>query len=147
MKNIGYKHVEITDGFWKERQEINRKITIPVVWDRFCETGRVESFSCAWKAGMPNMPGLAYDSDVAKWIEGVAYTLWRQPDAELEAKVESVIDRMEAAQEADGYFNVYYQVNEQDQRFRNRKGHELYSGRSRGCILRGYRKAALFRAC
>lgn len=127
MRNIDYKHVEITDGFWRERQRINRKITIPAVWNRFCETGRVESFSCAWQEGMPNMPGLAYDSDVAKWIEGVAYTLWRQPDAELEAKVESVIDRMETAQEADGYFNVYYQVKEQDQRFRNRKGHELYS--------------------
>lgn len=127
LRNIDYKHVEITDGFWRERQRINRKITIPAVWDRFCETGRVESFSCSWREGMPNMPGLAYDSDVAKWIEGVAYTLWKQPDTELEAKVESVIDRMQAAQEADGYFNVYYQVKEQDQRFRNRKGHELYS--------------------
>jgi len=68
------------------------------------------------------------DSDVAKWLEAVAYTLAEKPDKELKKLADSVIELIGRAQEPDGYFNTYFILKEPGQRFRNlREGHELYT--------------------
>ena len=126
MNFFDFTDVDITAGFLHEKQEMNRKITINAVYDRFVETGRIGAFSCSWKEGEPNKPHFFYDSDGAKWMEGAAYILQKHPDAELEAKVEALIDQIEQHQGADGYFNIYFTVCEPDKRFSNRHCHELY---------------------
>lgn len=118
--------IYLTEGFWKNRQEINRKITIHAVWDRFCATGRVSAFQCDWKPGMPNQPHVYWDSDVAKWMEATAYLIGQQPDAELEQRVEWLIDRIAENQWEDGYFNITYTVCPPGGRFTRRDDHELY---------------------
>ncbi|MBQ2124394.1 MAG: glycoside hydrolase family 127 protein, partial [Spirochaetales bacterium] len=42
------------------------------------------------------------DSDVAKWLEAVAYRLTIDPDAELEKTADEVIDLIGQAQQEDG---------------------------------------------
>ena len=59
------------------------------------------------------------DSDVAKWLEAVAYTLAEKPDKELKKLADSVIELIGRAQEPDGYFNTYFILKEPGQRFRN----------------------------
>lgn len=49
------------------------------------------------------------DSDVAKWLEGVAYALEVRPDAELEERADKVIEIIEKAQQDDGYLNTFSQ--------------------------------------
>lgn len=47
------------------------------------------------------------DSDVAKWLEGVAYALEVRPDTELEERADKVIEIIEKAQQDDGYLNTF----------------------------------------
>lgn len=67
------------------------------------------------------------DSDAAKWIEAAAYSLVLFPDEKLEQEVDELIDKIEAAQDTDGYLNTYYTIKDKDKRWTNLlEGHELY---------------------
>ena len=116
----------LTGGLLFEKQELNRKITINSVYNRFLDTGRIEAFKMNWKEGMDKQPHIFWDSDVAKWIEGACYTLMRNYDESLRTKVEEIIDDIIKNQGDDGYFNVYYTVVEPDGRYTDRDCHELY---------------------
>ena len=69
---IDHRNVTITGGYWKKKMDLNRKVTMNAVYDRFHESGRIDAFRCDWKEGMPNRPHIFWDSDVAKWMEGAA---------------------------------------------------------------------------
>ena len=67
------------------------------------------------------------DSDVAKWIEAVAYSLVLKPDADLEARADDIIDLVGRAQQEDGYLDTYFIIKEQDRRWQNLMDcHEMY---------------------
>ncbi|MCQ2428794.1 MAG: glycoside hydrolase family 127 protein [Clostridia bacterium] len=121
-----YRCVRLTGGFWKTKEDLNRDVTIPAVYDRFVETGRIDAFRCDWKPGMPNQPHFFWDSDVAKWMESAAYVLSREDVPGLRDKIETLIDCIEQNQGEDGYFNIYFTVVAPDKRFTVRDWHELY---------------------
>ncbi len=125
MEAINFDKIEL-DGFWKQRFEINKSATIPTVYNRFCDTGRFEAFRCEWKEGMENKPHFFWDSDVAKWLEGVAYTIKICSDSGLEKIIDDTVEQIEKNQFEDGYFNIYYTVVEPGKRFTKRDNHELY---------------------
>ncbi len=126
MKKSDYRAVTLTGGFWKQKEDLNRDITMDAVYDRFSESGRIDAFKCDWKEGEPKKPHFFWDSDVVKWIEGAAYCLSRKADPELEAKVEAIIDEIEKNRDENGYFNIYFTVVEPEARFDYRSHHELY---------------------
>lgn len=126
MRPVSYKNVNITGGFWRNLQELNSRVTINAVYDRFNETGRFEAFKFNWKEGMPFQPHIFWDSDVAKWMEAVAYITAKNPSPDLEKKFDSLAELIEKNQADDGYFNIYYMVVEPGKRFTNRDCHELY---------------------
>lgn len=67
------------------------------------------------------------DSDFAKWIEAVGYSLINHPDPELEKIADGAIDIVCAAQAENGYLDTYYIINGMDRIFTNlRDHHELY---------------------
>ena len=67
-------------------------------------------------------------SDVAKWLEAVAYTLATDKDKNLEATADEVIDLIGRAQCEDGYLNTYFTIKEPELRWTNlMEGHELYT--------------------
>ena len=67
------------------------------------------------------------DSDAAKWLEAVGYTLAVFPDKKLEETADSLIDIIAAAQDEDGYLNTYFTIKDRDKRWTNLlEGHELY---------------------
>lgn len=125
-KNLTLDNIHITGGFWKDRQDLVRKTTIWNVYKRFKETGRFDAFKLNWKEGEPNKPHIFWDSDVAKWIEGVAYLCAKNREPALEAIVDEVVDDIERGRMEDGYFNSYYQQIEPQNRFTIRDKHELY---------------------
>ena len=98
IQNIDYRKIDITNGFWKQKQDLNRKVTIWNVYKRFKETGRFDAFKQAWKEGEPNKPHIFWDSDVAKWMESVAYLTLKKREPELEAIVDEVVDDIEKNQ-------------------------------------------------
>lgn len=67
------------------------------------------------------------DSDFAKWIEAVGYSLQNNPDSELEKLADSAIDIVCSAQEENGYLDTFYTINNPEKAFTNlRDHHELY---------------------
>lgn len=125
--SIALKNVNITGGFWKKFEEMNRNVTINAVYDRFAETGRFKAMHCTWKPDSDEpMPHFFWDSDVAKWVEGASYILAKHERPDLEEKIEDVIDAIEENQQDDGYFNVYFTVVEPQNKFQHRQDHELY---------------------
>ena len=123
---IAFYNTKITDGFWKSRTELNRKVTAKAVYDRFYETGRIEAFKFNWRDGDEKQPHFFWDSDVAKWIEGVAYLTRESSEPSLEALADEIIDDIVENQGEDGYFNIYFTVVEPQKRFADRDKHELY---------------------
>lgn len=123
-----FENTKLTGGFLKAKQDLNLKTTIYAVYDRFKETGRFSALDCKWTKESENIPKphIYWDSDVAKWIEGAAYIIAKNPNKDLEDKVEVLIDSMEKNQWDDGYINSYYTVVEPQNRFTNRDNHELY---------------------
>lgn len=67
------------------------------------------------------------DSDFAKWIEAVAYSLTQHPDKQLEKIADEAIDLVCEAQQANGYLDTFYIINDMNKVFTNlRDHHELY---------------------
>ena len=125
-KNISFDKIKLTGGFWAEKQALIRNAAIMTVYDRFKDTGRIDAFKCDRKEDEPKRPHFFWDSDVAKWIESVAYLTRLEKAPELEALADAIIDNVEKNQSDDGYFNIYYTVVKPGERFTNRNNHELY---------------------
>ena len=53
------------------------------------------------------------DSDAAKWLEAVAYSLAIIPDSKLEQIADNLIDIIASAQDKNGYLNTYYTIKDQ----------------------------------
>ena len=126
MKNIDFSKVKLQSGYWFSKENLNRKITINAVYEQFDATGRIHAFDCDWREGQENKPHVFWDSDVAKWMEGAAYILAQHPDAELERRLDELIEKIRIHQGSDGYFNIYFTAVEPAMRFHNRDAHELY---------------------
>jgi uncharacterized protein len=110
VKPVPFTAVHFNDVFWAPRIEVNRTVSIPFAFQKCEETGRVNNFLQAAAAlrGEPikdkKLPGYPFDdTDIYKVIEGASYALTVKPDPKLEAYVDSLIEKIAAAQEPDGY--------------------------------------------
>ena len=114
--------------------------TIPAAMEKTVETGRLDAFRLNWQEGQPNKPHIFWDSDTAKVLEGMAYSLALQPDPELEKTYDEWVDLICSAQQEDGYLNTYYTQFEQDQRWQHLSwAHELYcAGHLMEAAVAGY---------
>lgn len=127
MDIINFSNVKLTDGFLKQVYDRNKNVSIPAVYARFKETGRIDAFKCEYDGENGIRPHVFWDSDVAKWIESVAYLIKNgETVPELEEKADLIIDDMANSMAEDGYYNCYYLTLEKDKRFTNRNNHELY---------------------
>ena len=126
LNQVPFSSVEIDNGFWHDRQLLNKTATVQSVYNRFVDTGRFSAFRFDWKEGMPNQPHMFYDSDVAKWIEGAAYILKKEKNAQLEDIIEETVDLIEKNQLSNGYFNIWFTVVSPEKRLTDRTEHELY---------------------
>ena len=130
MAAVPFSEVQVSDSFWARRIETNRTVTIPHAFAKCVETGRISNFDKAAGRMEGKYEGAFFnDSDVYKIIEGAAYSLQLHPDAELEKYVDSVIDKIAAAQWEDGYLYAFYSVPQRQPEKRwtdTRVKHELY---------------------
>ena len=130
---VPLKRVKISGGFWGERQRVNRQVTIPAIYQKLEETGRVASWAMEGPASPPRSHErigvrVFWDSDSGKWLESAAYSLATHPDKELEATADALIDAIESAQFDDGYLNTYFPVHFPEGQWANlRDNHEMYN--------------------
>ncbi|MBQ7783144.1 MAG: glycoside hydrolase family 127 protein [Oscillospiraceae bacterium] len=127
-------------GFIKKYQQLVKQTVIPYQYSVLCDNAPdtekshvVQNFINAAQAVRGEDTGDGFygmvfqDSDAAKWIEAAAYSLAAYPDDELEKTVDSLIDKIAAAQDKDGYLNTYFTIKDKDKRWTNLlEGHELY---------------------
>jgi uncharacterized protein len=105
IKPVPFTSVRLTDDFWAPRIKKNATVTIPIAFS-YCEsTGRVRNFEIAGKLDTGRFVGIYPfdDSDVFKIIEGASYSLQTFPDPKLDAYLDTLIYKIGAAQEDDGY--------------------------------------------
>lgn len=131
MRNISFDNICINKGLWKTLQTKNTDVTIHSVKQRFYETGRFDAFACDWVEGKDKKPHFFWESDIAKWIEGVSYILMSENNDVEKMSVyipliDDVVDKIEKNQLEDGYFNIFHMVVEPQSRWSIRKRHELY---------------------
>ncbi|MCL2187244.1 MAG: glycoside hydrolase family 127 protein [Defluviitaleaceae bacterium] len=134
-KPLGVKDSVIKGAFWRNFMELARTQVIPYQWealnDRIPDAApshALQNFRIASGLEQGEFYGFVFqDSDVAKWLEAVAYSLATCPDAPLEKLADETIDLVVSAQQPDGYLNTYFIINGLEKRFTNlRDNHELY---------------------
>jgi len=110
VKPVPFTAVHFNDAFWAPRIEVNRTVTIPFAFEQCEKNGRVDNFlqAAAVLRGETlkekKLPGYPFDdTDIYKVIEGASYTLSVHPDPKLDAYLDSLIEKIAAAQEKDGY--------------------------------------------
>ncbi|CAM3127727.1 beta-L-arabinofuranosidase domain-containing protein [Paenibacillus lupini] len=132
---LGSSEVHIKDAFWNRFTELVRETVIPYQWDALNDriadaepSYAIRNFRVA--AGLEEQPygGMVFqDSDVAKWLEAVGYSLASHPDAELERTADEVIDLIAMAQHENGYLNTYFTIKDPGKQWTNLyEAHELY---------------------
>lgn len=135
LDSVSLRNIKIDDEFWNRYIGLVREKMLPYQWevlnDRIPDASPshcIENFRIAAGISQGEYYGQVFqDSDVAKWIEAVSYSLESKTDDQLEKAVDSVIDIFEKAQRENGYMNTYYTIKEPDGKWSNlREGHELY---------------------
>ncbi|MFD1140356.1 glycoside hydrolase family 127 protein [Larkinella insperata] len=101
---VPLSQVKVQSGFWYDRLERARTVTLPHAFHKLEETGKFENFAVAGGLKKGTFNGVRFDeSDVYKVVEGAAYSLQNRYDAKLDRYLDSLITLFAAAQEPDGY--------------------------------------------
>jgi len=104
VRPVPFTAVDVAEGFWRDRLETNRIVTVWYAFRKCEETGRIDNFAKAAKLMPGPFRGTPFDdSDVYKVIEGAAYCLATAPNPELDSYLDALIAKIAAAQEPDGY--------------------------------------------
>ena len=119
--------MHITDRLWSKVALLVKDVVIPYQYEALHDRIANVEPSCAIRnfriaAGLEEgeFSGMVFqDSDVAKWLEAVGYSLLTHPDPELERKADEVIELIEQAQAPDGYLNTYFTIKEPGRRWTN----------------------------
>lgn len=137
LESVPLSAVHIQDSFWNKYIRLVKDVILPYQWDTLND--RVEeaepshcirNFKIAAGEETGEFQGAVFqDTDVAKWLEAVAFTLASSGrDEKLEKLADETIALIGRAQCEDGYLNTYYTIQEPDRRWTNLKeGHELYT--------------------
>lgn len=136
LKTVPLNKIKISDHFWNRYIHLVKNVLIPYQWDILndrlpdVETSHcIENFKIAAGESDGEFEGAVFqDTDVAKWLEAVAYSLAAEPDEHLSYLADKTINLIGRAQCEDGYLNTYFTIKDPSKRWTNLKeGHELYT--------------------
>ena len=106
---VSFRCVAFEDRFWVPRLSTARTVTIPAIFKKCEDSGRVDNFrraaaKLAGKADGAYVGTMPFeDTDVYKAIEGASFSLAVHPDPTLDAYLDGLIGLIARAQEPDGY--------------------------------------------
>ncbi|MCI6465502.1 MAG: glycoside hydrolase family 127 protein [Faecalicatena sp.] len=136
LHSVNLQKIKITDEFWSKHVNLVKDAIIPYQWDAMNDripdaepSHCLENFAIAAGRKEGEFYGAVFqDTDIAKWLEAVGFTLAANKDPELEKTADEVIDLIAEAQQEDGYLDTYFIVKEPERRWKNLcEGHELYT--------------------
>ncbi|ROQ39782.1 hypothetical protein EDF46_1414 [Frondihabitans sp. PhB188] len=122
--------IHLTKGYWRDWQRTNAEVVL-----LHCETwmeriGWTSNFdrAASGETGWQHSGIEFVDSEIYKLLEGMAWELGRGGDPELNARYDSLVSRVAAAQDPDGYLHTSFGRSWQRPRYSDLEwGHELYS--------------------
>ncbi|MFL2748671.1 MAG: glycoside hydrolase family 127 protein [bacterium] len=115
---------KLGDGFWKNKYLINQDQTSSSILNNLKKTGRIKALDPNHK---DNNHHIFWDSDVAKYLEGLCINYQINSDPYNKKIIDDIITKIISNQEDDGYLNSYFSKYESDYKFTNlRDMHELY---------------------
>ncbi|HHT89685.1 MAG TPA: glycoside hydrolase family 127 protein [Firmicutes bacterium] len=129
------KNTVLRAGLLAEGARVVREKMLPYQWEALHDrlpgvepSSAVRNLRIAAGEERGEYHGMVFqDSDVAKWLEAMAYRLATHPDPEWEKRADDLIDLVARAQQPDGYLNSYYTIVEPENRWTNlADNHELY---------------------
>lgn len=135
IRHVSNKSVRISDKFWNKYVNLVKNVVLLYQWDTLNDhipntkpSHAVENFKIAAGLSQGDFYGQVFqDSDIAKWLEAVGFSLAVNPDTELEKRADETIDIIVKAQQDDGYLNTYFTIKGPNKRWTNlRDCHELY---------------------
>lgn len=136
LRYLPLKNVKITDSFWGRYLNLVTEEILPYQLDTLCDripdappSRCIRNLRIAAKLEQGEFEGFVFqDTDLAKWLEAVAYSLAYRPNPELEQTADEMIALVGQAQEENGYLNSYFSIRYPGHQFCNLKeGHELYT--------------------
>lgn len=129
------RQVAIQDEFWGRYIRLVQDTVIPYQYEALHDrvagaepSHAIANFEIAAGRREGEFNGWVFqDSDVAKWLEAVGYSLSIKRDPELERQADEMIELVGEAQHEDGYLNTYFTLKEPGKRWTNLLDcHELY---------------------
>ncbi|HIZ34439.1 MAG TPA: glycoside hydrolase family 127 protein [Candidatus Ruania gallistercoris] len=128
-RGLGIGEFHLEGGFWGTRQRTNARATLQHCHDWMERLGWLANFDRAASGGTgADRPGWSFsDSEVYKLLEAIAWEVGRTGDPAMESMWESLVDRVAAAQDGDGYLSTCYGHPGRPGRYTDLSaGHELY---------------------
>ena len=130
LKSINLTDVSWTDGFWKKKVDLVRKVTIPYLNHVMHEEDQgksVHNLEVAAGIKKGEYKGNNWqDAWLYKWIEMAVVSYAVTKDQDLEDQIDDLIATISKAQEDDGYISTNIQVRG-EKRFQNPNKHEWYN--------------------
>ena len=129
LRPLGSGEVEITGGFWGERQTVNSEATIAHCHEWMERLGWVGNFRAAAGGRLPqDRNGVVFtDSDVFKLMEAAAWETGRSGSTDADDRFTALTEVIAPVQEDDGYLNTVFGRPGQPARYSDLEwGHELY---------------------
>lgn len=136
LDTIKLNNIRIRDSFWDKYTSLVTKEIIPYQWEVLNDrepsaekSGCIENFRIAAGEAEGDFYGFVFqDTDLAKWLEAVAFSLSYEENLTLQETADRSIDLIGRAQQPDGYLDTYFIIREPKGKFTNlREGHELYT--------------------
>ena len=122
MDNLHFASTKLQGGFWSRYEMLVRRVTVPAIYTQFSDTGRFIALQCRKDIESH----IYWDSDVAKWIESVAFLTTTRQEPELEKLEDEAVAQIVKNQLPNGYFNSCYITQMPEKIFQIRDNHELY---------------------
>ena len=112
-------------NFW---QKMNSSVTVPHIFSKLNELSYISNLKAVVDSTLQRKGMWFSDSDVFKSLEAAIWA--SQHDSSLLSKIdyENILAIIEDAQEDDGYINSWFQIEAQDQKWKDlASGHEMYT--------------------
>ncbi len=129
LQSVNLNEVCWTAGFWKQRFDLVKDVTIPKMWTYFNGGGNSHWTNFRLAAGLTEgqWSGTSWhDGDLYKWLEAVAHVYIVTRDPALDRHMDEVIEVIGKAQQSDGYLSTRI-ILEKRKRFENIHHHEMYN--------------------
>jgi DUF1680 family protein len=128
MREPTLHEVNITSGFWGDKQKLNAEHAIFYQWQKLEETRCIDNFRIAAGLKTGFREGFFFsDSDAYKWLDAASRIMFHYSDQKLKKLVDDFIELLAKAQQPDGYLYTYNQIHFPNQRWANLQvEHEFY---------------------